>query len=68
MEYELMLGLRKMKGLSLQEFFDKYNVNMQEVFPIKPLVRNKDLIYHNGYIYINPDKIYVMNEILTKMI
>ena len=68
MEYEVMLGLRKMEGISLQEFFDKYDVNMQEVFPIKPLVHNKDLIYKNGYIYINPEKIYVMNEILNKMI
>ena len=68
MEYEVMLGLRKMQGINLQEFFDKYDVNMQDVFPIKPLVRNKDLIYKNGYIYINPEKIYVMNEILNKMI
>ena len=68
MEYELMLGFRKLSGINLQEFYDKYGINMQEVFPIKPLVRNKDLIYKNGYIYINPDKIYVMNEILTKMI
>ena len=68
MEYEVMLGLRKMEGINLQEFFDKYDVNMQEVFPINPLVRNKDLIYKNGYIYINPEKIYVMNEILNKMI
>lgn len=68
MEYEVMLGLRKMEGINLQEFFDKYEVNIQDVFPIKPLVKNKDLIYKNGYIYINPEKIYVMNEILTKMI
>ncbi len=68
MEYELMLGFRKIDGISLQEFFDKYEVNMQDVFPIKPLVKNKDLIYKNGYIYINPEKIYVMNEILNKMI
>ena len=63
-----MLGFRKIKGISLQEFFDKYQVNMQEVFPIKPLLKNKDLIYKDGYIYINPDKIYIMNEILLKMI
>ncbi len=67
-ENELMLGFRKIKGISLQEFFDKYQVNMQEVFPIKPLLKNKDLIYKDGYIYINPDKIYIMNEILLKMI
>ena len=68
MENEVMLGLRKMEGINLQEFFDKYEVNMQDVFPIKPLVKSKELIYKDGYIYINPKYIYVMNEILLKLI
>lgn len=68
MENEVMLGLRKMQGINLQEFYDKYEVNMQDVFPIKPLVKSKELIYKDGYIYINPKYIYVMNEILLKMI
>ena len=67
-ENELMLGFRKTKGISLQDFFDKYNVNMQDVFPIKPLLKNKDLIYKDGYVFINPNKLYVMNEILLKLI
>ena len=41
---------------------------MQDVFPIKPLIKNKDLIYKNGYVYINPDKLYIMNELLLKLI
>ncbi len=68
MEYEVMLGLRKLKGINLQEFFDKYEINIQDAFPVKPLIRNKELIYKNGYLFINPEKIYVMNEILSKMI
>ena len=68
MEYEVMLGLRKMEGINLQEFYDKYEVNIQDVFPVKPLIKNKDLIYKNGYLFINPEKIYVMNEILLKLI
>ena len=67
-ENELMLGLRKINGINLEEFYDKYGVNMQDVFPIKPLLKNKDLIYKNGYIFINPDKLYIMNEILLKLI
>ena len=63
-----MLGFIKTKGISLQDFFDKYNVNMQDVFPIKPLLKNKDLIYKDGYVFINPNKLYVMNEILLKLI
>jgi len=67
-ENELMLGFRKIKGISLEEFYDKYGINMQDVFPIKPLIKNKDLIYKDGYVYINPDKLYIMNEILLKLI
>lgn len=65
---ELMLGLRKIKGISLKDFFEKYEINMQDVFPIKPLLKNKDLIYKDGFIFINPDKLYIMNEILLKLI
>lgn len=68
MENELMLALRKMQGINLREFFDKYEVNLQDVFPVKPLIKNKELIYKNGYIFINPKYIYVMNEILLKLI
>lgn len=68
MENELMLALRKKEGISLQAFFDKYEVNLQDVFPVKPLIKNKELIYKDGYIFINPKYIYVMNEILLKLI
>ena len=68
MENEVMLGLRKMEGINLQEFFDKYEINMQDAFPIKPLIKNKELVYKDGYVYINPKFIYVMNEILLKLI
>lgn len=68
MENELILGFRKMEGVSLEEFFDKYEENMQNIFPIKPLIKNGDLIYKNGRVYINPKRLYVMNEILIKLI
>lgn len=68
MEYELMLGLRKTEGINLQKFYDKYHVNMQDVFPIKPLIKNGDLIYKDGYVMINPKKLYIMNEILLKLV
>jgi len=68
MENELMLALRKTEGICLQEFFDKYEVNLQDVFPVKPLIKNRELIYKDGYIFINPKYIYVMNEILLKLI
>ena len=40
----------------------------RDVFDIKPLLKTKDLIYKNGNIFVNPSKLYVMNEILLKLI
>lgn len=67
MNNEIMLGFRKIKGINLQEFFDKYEVNMQEIYDIKSLIKMKDLIYKEGYIFINPERLYIMNEILIKL-
>ena len=68
MENELILGFRKLEGINLEHFFNKFEENMQNIFPIKPLIKSGDLIYKNGYVYINPKKLYVMNEILIKLI
>ena len=68
MEYELILGLRKLDGINLKDFYEKYHINMQDAFPITPLVKNGDLIYQDGYIKINPSKLYIMNEILLKLV
>lgn len=68
MENEIMLGLRTREGINIKEFFLKYNVNIQDVFPIKPLLKSKELIYKNGYISISENKMYLMNEILLKLL
>jgi oxygen-independent coproporphyrinogen-3 oxidase len=68
MDNHLMLGFRLCKGINIQEFENLYNTKMEENYPIKPLLKNKDLILKKGNIFINPDKLYIMNEILIKMI
>lgn len=68
MDNELMLGLRKTKGINIKDFNSKYNVDIEQVYPIKTLIKNKDLILKKGYIFINPSKLYLMNEILLKLI
>ena len=65
---ELMLGFRKMEGINLKEFFRKYEVNMQEVFDLKEVLEEEELIVDGEYIYVNPEYIYVMNEILIKIL
>lgn len=68
MDYEVILGLRKLEGINIKEFYDKYNVSFQNTYPLNPLINNGDLIFENGYVKINPNKIYVMNEILIKLV
>lgn len=68
MDYEIMLGLRKLDGINIKEFKEKYGEDIETVYNLAPLYKNKDLIKKKGYIYINPSKIYIMNEILIKII
>ncbi|MBE6148837.1 MAG: radical SAM family heme chaperone HemW [Firmicutes bacterium] len=68
MDYEIILGLRKTQGINIKEFYDKYHVNIQSKYNIESLLECEDLIYKNGYIFINPDKLYLMNEVLLKLI
>lgn len=68
MNYEVMLGLRKLNGINITEFKEKYGVDIESVYDLKPLYKNRDLIKKKDHIFINPDKLYVMNEILLKII
>ena len=68
MDYEIILGLRKTKGINLKHFYDKFNVNLQNQYPVDELVKTGDLIHKDGNIFINPDKLYIMNEILIKLV
>ena len=65
---EIMLGLRLLKGIDVNNFYDKYGKNIQELYPVEQLIKDKLLIYKGGYLYIDPKYIYTMNEILTKLI
>ena len=68
MDYEIMLGLRKYAGIDINKFKEKYGEDIETVYNLKPLFKNKDLIKKKGHIFINPEKMYVMNEILIKII
>lgn len=68
MYYELMLGFRKMEGINLKEFYRKYEINLQEAFDLKDVLNEEELIVDGEYIYINPEDIYVMDEILIKFL
>ena len=68
MDNEIMLGLRKIKGINIEKFNQKFETDIYKEYPIKELIKKKDLKCKKGYIFINPDKLYIMNEILLKLV
>lgn len=65
---KLMLGLRLLSGIDLNAWFLKYKENLENNENIKKLIKEKMLIIKENHLLINPKKLYVMNEILVKLI
>ena len=68
MENEMILGLRKIEGVNREQFFDKYNCNIEDVFSIKKLLENNLLEEKDNYLFIPKDKLYLSNSILINFI
>lgn len=68
MSNEMILGLRKTKGISLKCFEDKYGVDVKKVYDIDMFLNNHILEEENGCLKINEEYLYVSNEILLKFI
>ena len=64
MEYEMILGLRKRKGVSLQKFEEKFHRSLLDVFFIEKLINQGFLEKQGDFIRIPQDKMYLSNEIL----
>ena len=64
---ELMLGFRKLKGINLTKFKNKYNDDLENIYDIEKLLKNNYLIKENNYLRINKEYIYVSDEILLEI-
>ena len=62
MENFMILGLRKLKGVSSSEFKKRYNKDIDKVFDLKKLK------YKNDMYYISEEDMYVSNSILVDFI
>ena len=65
---EFILGLRKTNGIDKNNFKKKYNIQISNINIVKELISNKLLIETDKIIYINPDYLYISNEILINFI
>lgn len=68
MENEIMLGLRKLDGINLDRFKDKFNVSLEDIYNIDNLVRNGYLIRDNNCIKIDKKYMYISNEIIVRIL
>ena len=66
-ENEIMLSLRKLEGLNLDSFKEKYKISLEELYDITDLLKEKYLIKEDNYLKINKKYIYISNEILLKI-
>lgn len=68
MQYEMILGLRKIEGITKTDFYNKFNKKVEDVFDIKKMIEDKLLKEENNRIFIDEDKLYISNDVLVKFI
>lgn len=69
MENELMLGLRKIDGISMSKFRDKFKMDVLDAFPkIRVAITNGYMAIDDDNLFIVSEKIYVMNEVLNMIL
>ena len=68
MEYEMILGLRKLEGVNKDKFYNKFSKNIEDIFDIIDM-KNKNLLEDkDGYIRIPKDKLYIENSMLINFV
>lgn len=66
--YELILGFRKIKGINKKNFYNKYNIDIHDLYNINELLKKGYLNEDDEYIFIPKEYIYVSNDILINFI
>lgn len=64
----MMLGLRKIAGVSIQEYENRYHSKISDDFNIDKLIKNNLLIIENEYIKVNPKKLFVANLVFEEFL
>ncbi len=67
MENEVMLGLRKIEGIDINKFKDRYGKDIEDVFNIDDFIRDNYLVKDNNYLRINKEYMYISNEIISRL-
>lgn len=69
MSEEMIMGLRKLEGIDILEFKQKYSISIEEAFPIiKRFISLEVLDIKNNHLFIPENKLYLSNEVLVNFI
>ena len=67
-KYELIMGFRKLNGINLDTYKNKYNKDLLDNPVINKLLKEEKLIIKNNNIMINNKYFYLQNNILIELI
>lgn len=66
---EIMLGLRKVKGIDINNFNLKYDCDIFKTYPnIDFLIKNNFLKVNDNHLFIPQNELYVSNSIINKIV
>ena len=68
MSNDMILGLRKLEGVSITDFYNKYKKNITSVFNIDDLIKQEIILINDDRLYINPLYVYLSNQVLVRFI
>lgn len=64
----IILGLRKIEGININDFKNRYHQDIINQYNIKLLIEEKKLILKDDQLFINPEYYYLSNEILLNFV
>lgn len=67
-ENEFILGLRKLEGININIFKEKYNIDVKDIKNVNELINAKKLILEDDKLFISQEYIYTSNDILINFI
>ena len=68
MSYHLILGFRLINGINKKDYYNKYHIELIDMYNIRDLIKEGYLIDDGENIKIKYDMIYVENKILENFI
>lgn len=69
-EEQMFLGLRKLEGVSINHFIEKFHENPLDLYhvPIKRLVQNQLISIENGFIKLTKKGLFLGNEVFEEFL